>query len=90
MTAKFGVFADDDYCKFPSLYWLPKIHKRPYKSLLVHVQLPSCLFFCILASLRLKTMPLNIEQLFMKRMVKHFWSINNSGEILNKLNLEDF
>ena len=36
--------------------------------------------------MRLKTMSLNIAQLFMKEMVKKlFWSIKNSGEILNKL-----
>ena len=38
--------------------------------ILVHVQLPSCLFFLRLASLRSKTMSLNTAQQFMKRMVK--------------------
>ena len=32
MSAKFGVFVDDDHSKLPTLYWLPKLHKRPYKS----------------------------------------------------------
>ena len=32
MAAKFGVFVDEDHSKLPSLYWLPKLHKRPYKS----------------------------------------------------------
>ena len=32
MAAKFGVFVDEDYNKLPKLYWLPKFHKRPYKS----------------------------------------------------------
>ena len=59
--------------------------------ILVHVQLLSCLFFWLLASLRLKTMSLNIAQLFMKEMVKKlFWSIINSGEILNKLKSRGF
>ena len=36
-------------------------------------------------------MSLNIAQLFMKEMVKNlFWSIKNSGEILNKLKSRDF
>ena len=30
--AKFGVFVDEDHSKLPTLYWLPKLHKRPYKS----------------------------------------------------------
>ena len=32
MTAKFGVFVDEDHSKLPKLYWLPILHKRPYKS----------------------------------------------------------
>ena len=32
MAAKFGVFVDEDQSKLPTLYWLPKLHKRPYKS----------------------------------------------------------
>ena len=32
MAAKFRLFVDEDHSKFPTLYWLPKHHKRPYKS----------------------------------------------------------
>ena len=35
MTQPEGVFfkfIDEDYSKLPTLYWLPKLHKRPYKS----------------------------------------------------------
>ena len=32
MATKFGVFVDEDHSKLPTLYWLPKLHKRPYKS----------------------------------------------------------
>ena len=32
MAAKFGLFVDVDHSKLPTLYWLPKLHKRPYKS----------------------------------------------------------
>ena len=31
MAAKFGVFADEGHSKHPTLHWLPKLHKRPYK-----------------------------------------------------------
>ena len=45
----------------------------------------------LVASLPLKTMSLNIAQLFMNEMVKKlFWSIKNSGEILNKLKSRGF
>ena len=32
MVAKFSVFVDEDHSKLPSLYWLPKLHKKRYKS----------------------------------------------------------
>ena len=32
MAAKFGVFVGEDHSKLPTLYCLPKLHKRPYKS----------------------------------------------------------
>ena len=30
-AAKFGVFVDEDHNKLATLYWLPKLHKRPQK-----------------------------------------------------------
>ena len=35
MAAKFGAFVDEDCIKLPTLYWLPKLHKRPYESRLI-------------------------------------------------------
>ena len=32
MAAEFGVFIGQDHSKLPALYWLRKLHKRPYKS----------------------------------------------------------
>ena len=32
MAAKFGLVVDEDHSKLPTLYWLPKLHKRPYNS----------------------------------------------------------
>ena len=31
MAAKFSVFVDQDHSKLPTLYWLPKLHKIPFK-----------------------------------------------------------
>ena len=81
MAAMFEVFVDEDHIKLPTLYWLPKLHKRPYKlrfianSSSVHVQLPSCLLFRDLASLRLKTMSLNLAQQFIKGRVKIYFDL---------------
>ena len=41
MVAKFGVCVDEDHSKIPSLYWLPKLHKRHYKSCFI-VNSSSC------------------------------------------------
>ena len=35
MAAKFDVFIDLDHSKLPTLYWLPKLHKIPYKSRII-------------------------------------------------------
>ena len=32
MAAKSGLFVDEDQSKLPTLYWLPKLHKRHYKA----------------------------------------------------------
>ena len=31
MAAQFGVFVDQDHSKLPTLNWLPKLHRIPYK-----------------------------------------------------------
>ena len=32
MAAKFDVFVEENHSKLPTLYWLSKLHKIPYKS----------------------------------------------------------
>ena len=32
MAANFRVLVDEDHSKLPTLYWLLKVHKIPYKS----------------------------------------------------------
>ena len=43
--------------------------------ILVHVLLLSCLFFWLLASLRLKTVSMDVAQLFMKEMVGIYFGL---------------
>ena len=54
MAAKFVVFVDKDHSRLPAIYWLPKLHERPYKSRFIansgsctttelSILLPSCL-----------------------------------------------
>ena len=79
MAAKFGLFVDDDYSKLPTLYWLPKLHKRPYKSRFIvnsnactTTELSILLTPCLTA---IKAISLNIAQQFMKEMVKIYFGL---------------
>ena len=88
MAAKFGVFVDDDHSKHPTLYWLPKLHKRPYKARFIATS-SSCtttmlsilLTSCLVAT---KNHGIKYYTTVYERNVKNlFWSIKNSGEIRN-------
>ena len=79
MAAKFGLFVDEDHSKLPTLYWLPKLHKRPYKSRFIAnssacttTELSIILTSCLTA---IKTMSLNIAQQFKKEMVKNYFGL---------------
>ena len=95
MAAKFGLFVDEDHSKLPTLYWLPKLHKRPYKSRFIAnssacttTELSILLTSCLTA---IKNHVIKYCTTVYERNGKHlFWSIKNSGEILNKLKSRGF
>ena len=79
MAVKFGLFVDEDHSKLPTLNWLPKLHKRPYKlrfiansSACTTTELSILLTSCLTA---IQTMSLNIAQTFMKEMVKNYFGL---------------
>ena len=79
MAAKFGLFVDEDHSKLPTLYWLPKLHKRPYKSRCIAnssacttTEVSILLTSCLTA---IKTMSLNIAQQFMQEMVNNHFGL---------------
>ena len=79
MAAKFGLFVDEDHSKLPTLYWLPKLHKRLYKSRFIAnssacttTELSILLTSCLTS---IKNMSLNIAQQFMKEMVKIYFGL---------------
>ena len=90
MAAKFGLFVDEDHSKLPTIYWLPKLHKRPYKSRFI-ANSSSC------TSTELSILMTSCLTAIKNHVIKYcttvyegngkkiFWSIKNSGEILNKL-----
>ena len=95
MTAKFRVFVGEDHSKLPTLNWLPKLHKRSYKSRFIAnssscttTELSILLTSCLTA---IKNHVIKYCTTVYERNGKNlFWSIKNSGEILNKLKSRDF
>ena len=72
------------------MYWLPKLHKRPYKarfiansSSCITTELSKLLTLCLTA---VKNHVIRYCEKVYERSSKNlFWSIENSGEVLNKL-----
>ena len=95
MAAKFGLFVDEDHSKLPTLYWLPKLHKRPFKSrymasssacttIEMSILLTSCLTAIKNHEIKYCT------TIYERNGKKIFWTIKNSGEILNRLKSRGF
>ena len=61
--------------KLPTLYWLPKLHKAPYKARFI-ANSSSCTT-TILSKLLTDTV-------YERDGISYFWSIKNSNEVLNK------
>ena len=90
MVAKFGVFVDEYYSKLPTLYWLPKLNKIPYKSCFIAnssscttTELSIILTSCLNA---IKNHVIKYcETVFERNLKNLFLSVKNSSEILDKL-----
>ena len=89
------VCVDKDHSKLPAIYWLPKLHKWPHKSRFIaysgsctttelSILLTSCLTAIKNHVIKYCT---TVYEMFGKNL---FWSIKNSGEILNKLQSRGF
>ena len=95
MAVKIGVFVDEVYNKLPTLYWLPKHHKRPYKSRCIAnsssfttTELSILLTSCLTAILNyVKKYCTTVNERNGKTL---FCSIKNSGEIINELKSKGF
>ena len=74
MAAKFGLFVDEDHSKLPTLYWLHKLHKRPYKSRFIAktTELSILLTYCLTA---IKNHVIKYCKQFMKEMVKIYFGL---------------
>ena len=91
----FGVKAKENQDKVPMLYWLPKLHKKPNKARFIAnssscttTELSKLLTSCLIAVTN--HVIKYCEKVYERSGKNLFWSIKNSGEILEKLKARDF
>ena len=91
----FGVKAKENQDKVPTLYWLPKLNKKNYKARFIAnssscttTELSKLLTSCLTAVK--KHLIKYCEKVYERSGKNLFWSIKNSGEILDKLKARDF
>ena len=95
LALKFSVCVMERQDKLPTMYWLPKPHKRPYKATFIAnssscttTELSKFLTSCLIA---VKNHVIRYcEKVYEKSGKNLFLSIENSGEVLNKLKSRGF
>ena len=95
LPVKFSVCVNEGQDKLPTMYWLPKLHKRPYKARFIAnssscttTELSKLLTSCLTA---IKSHVIRYcETVYETSNKNWFWSIQNSGEVLSKLKCRGF
>ena len=95
ITAKFAVIIKEKQDRLPTLYWLPKLHKRPYKACFIAnssscttTVLSKLLTSCLTA---VKKHWIRYYDIVYERDgINYFWSIKNSNDVLNKFKSKIF
>ena len=95
LPVKYSVCVNEGQDKLPTMYWLPKLHKRPYKARFIAnssscttTELSKLLTSCLTA---IKSHVIRYcETVYETSNKNWFWSIKNSGEVLNKLKCRGF
>ena len=95
LALKFSVCVKERQDRLPTMYWLPKLHKTPYKARFIAnssscttTELSKLLTSCLTA---VKNHVIRYCEKVYERSGKNlFWSIKNSGEVLNKLKSRGF
>ena len=95
LTLRFSVCVKERQDRLPAMYWLPKLHKRPYKAQFIAnsgscttTELSKLLTSCLTA---VENRVIKYcEKVYERSGKTLFWSIINSGEVLNKLKVRGF
>ena len=81
--------------RLPTLYWLPKLHKRPYKACFIAnssscttTVLSKLLTSCLTAVK--KHWIRYYDTVYERDGINYFWSIKNSNDVLNKFKSKNF
>ena len=94
-ATRFAVSVNEDQERLPTFYWLPKLHKKPYKARFIAnfsswttTDLSKLLTSC---PTTIKNHVIKYCEKVYERSGKNlFWSIKNSCEVLNKLKSRGF
>ena len=95
ITAKFAVSIKEKLDRLPMLYWLPKLHKRPYKARFI-ANSSSCTTTVLskLPTACLTTVKKHwiryYDTVYERDGINYFWSIKNSNDVLNKFKSKNF
>ena len=102
LPVKFSVCVSEGQDKLSTMYWLPKLHERPYQARFIANQarfianssscttteLSKLLISCLTA---IKSHIIRYRETVYKTSNKNWiWSIKNSGEVLSKLKCRGF
>ena len=93
LPVKFSVCVNEGQDKLPTMYWLPKLHKRPYKARFIAsscttTELSKLFTSCLIA---IKSHVIRYCETVYETSNKNlFWSIKNSSEVLSKLKCRGF
>ena len=95
LPVKFSVCVNEGQDKLPTMYWLPKLHKRPYQARFIAnssccttTELSKLLTSCLTA---IKSHVIRYCETVYETPNKNlFWSIKKSGEVLSKLKCRGF
>ena len=84
-----------DKCELPTFYWLPKLHKNPFKSRFISnsshcsTTILSKHITSALTAVKDHVIKYSVTA-FSNSNVNYFWSIKNSSEVIEKLRLRNF
>ena len=95
ITAKFAVSIKEKQDRLPTIYWLPKLHKRPYKARFIAnssscttTVLSKLLTSCLTAVK--KHWIRYYDTVYERDGINYIWSIKNYNDVLNKFKSKNF